>query len=141
MILDTNDADLAIAKLMKQGGTPVRAFLFSVQYQVTLDLPPSANRYWRRVGHTLYRSREAAQYIERVHFTLMSAGFVDPIKNDFILVADVYIARGDLGNREKVLSDALQGALYLDDKQIVQIHLVRHQARVKDQRVVLSLVG
>lgn len=44
------------------------------------------------------------------------------------MTAKVYRPRrvGDLMNREKVLSDALQGIAFHDDKQIVEAHFYQH---------------
>lgn len=142
-MIDTTDIDLAISRLMKWGaaGQPVRVFAFQIAHVIQLPLPPSANRYWRRAGNHLYRSGEADGYIELVRSELYAVGWRDPGKGDYILIADVFQARGDLGNREKVLSDALQGALYEDDKQIVQIHLVQHKVKTTAQRVLLSIVA
>ena len=40
------------------------------------------------------------------------------------------IRRGDLDNRLKVLLDALNGVLYVDDDQVVEIHAFRKDDRL-----------
>lgn len=91
--------------------------------KLTLPLPPSANRYWRRAGHTIYLSAEAKQFKAEVYL-LGKALRLKPLDGPVRLTAYVFrkIKAGDLMNREKVLSDSLQGVAYFDDSQIVEAH-------------------
>ena len=124
-----------------------------------LPYPPSANRYWRHVtmrgrAVTLV-SREAKAYREEVMHRAMLAKIM-PIDGRVALHIDLYPARPkdwakrsqarpddwddtvqcmDLGNCEKVLSDALNGIAWHDDKQIFRMSKQRmvpdeHGARV-----------
>lgn len=90
----------------------------TVIHLVTLPLPPSANEYWRASkGRGLVPSREALEYKRKVASCL--SGFL-PISGPVVCDVRIYLQRdsGDLSNRLKVLEDACEGLLYLDDKQI-----------------------
>lgn len=94
--------------------------------RLTLPYPPSANVYWRIWKNRVIVSREARAYKEgvRVRCKLMRA---KPMTGAVALTLYVYRPRraGDLGNRLKVLEDALQGFAYEDDDQVVEVHMYR----------------
>lgn len=109
---------------------------------VTLPYPISANRYWRPVPigkHiTIVPTKEAKEYKKAVAWIARKAGIQQPIAWRFIMHLQLYPHRPldwakrekadpyweddvrciDLGNCEKVVSDALQGVLYTDDRWI-----------------------
>lgn len=94
---------------------------------VTVDLPepPAANRYLRTHGHITYKTREAKAYCELVATLTRpcrkNGGPTFPT-GDVSVIVVWHRGRkaGDLGERTKVLYDALQGTIYTDDKQIGQ---------------------
>jgi len=87
----------------------------------TLPVPPSANDYWRYTGR-VFTSDKAAAYKSVV-------GMLGPnrLTGPVAVNMTVYRARksGDLDNFMKVMFDALQGVLYENDSQIVEIHAWR----------------
>jgi Holliday junction resolvase RusA-like endonuclease len=90
-----------------------------------LPEPPAANRYLRRHGHTIYKTREAKAYCELIAaLTQPQRSNGGPVfaEGDVSVIVVWFRGRraGDLGERTKVLYDALQGIAYTDDKQIVQ---------------------
>lgn len=110
---------------------------------LTLPYPISANRYWRPVPigkHvTMVPTKEAKQYIADVSRLARAAGIASPYDSRVKMAIKLYPHRPldwqkrmrlhgaewdntvqcmDLGNCEKVLSDALQGVIYTDDKWI-----------------------
>lgn len=96
-----------------------------------LPEPPSANRYWRVYRGRAVVSSEAQAYKNGVamrasvqHLRPFAAGV--PVR----VVLRWYRAKrmGDLDNRIKVTLDALKGVLYVDDKQVVEIHATRHES-------------
>jgi crossover junction endodeoxyribonuclease RusA len=99
-------------------------------YRFTLPYPPSANSIWRNVvikGQArTYLSTEARTYKLNAAKVALAAGCT-PLDGDISMTLKVYRPRkvGDLGNREKILSDSLNGIAYHDDKQITEIHLYR----------------
>lgn len=117
--------------------------------RIVLPYPPSANRYWRTSafrGHArTYLSPEAKAYREDVAWRAKLAG-VEPLQGRVQLTVRLYPHRPqdwkrrqrrdpetwddgvqciDLGNCEKVLSDALNGVAWVDDKQHRRIVLER----------------
>lgn len=94
---------------------------------LTLPVPPSANRYWRHVvigGHArVLVSREARIYKGAVREVRLLLG-LRPLLGPVVLTVTVFRPqnRGDLGNYEKVLSDALEGVAFENDSQIVESH-------------------
>jgi crossover junction endodeoxyribonuclease RusA len=117
---------------------------------LVLGYPISANRYWAttaKFGHaTTYVTKEAKQYKKDCAWAARQAGVREPLKGRIALSVDLYPKRPqdylkriklhgdawsdtvmsiDLGNCEKVLSDALNGICWEDDKQLWDIHLRR----------------
>lgn len=110
--------------------------------RITVPMPPSANEYWRSApGRGLVPSKEATEYKAKVRTLLATTR---PLVGDVVLSAVIYRARkaGDLGNRLKVLEDALIGIAYLDDGQIAEYRRVRRSdAQPERARVELELEG
>lgn len=96
--------------------------------KLTLPYPPSANKYWRVVKGRPVVSAEARSYKQGAKLRALSAG-IRPISGPVVLSVGVYRPRkaGDLGNRLKVLEDALNGVAWIDDGQIVEIHMRRFE--------------
>ena len=95
--------------------------------RLTLDLPPSANRYWRHSSKGKpYLSAEAKTYRETVGWTARGL-HLEPVTCAVKVFVDVYrkSKRGDLDNYSKILCDALQGHIYKNDNQIVELHMRR----------------
>lgn len=117
--------------------------------RLTVPYPPSANRYWRTtvIGRRVqtYVSAEGKAYREDVAWRARVLG-VQPIAGRVALTVRLYPHRPqdwkrrqrkdpetwddtvqciDLGNCEKVLSDALNGVAWIDDKQHRRIVLER----------------
>lgn len=117
---------------------------------LTLPYPISANRYWRAVtikGHAvMVPTKEAKQYKADVGWIAKGAGIRAPLKGRVSLHVKLFPQRPqdwakrsqrnpdtwdddvrciDLGNAEKVLSDALNGVAWDDDKQLHRITLER----------------
>lgn len=100
-----------------------------------LPLPPSANKYWTYGNGRVYTSTEALAYKAEVRtFTKC-----DMLSGDVVLNLTVFRPRkaGDLDNYLKIMLDALQGVLYENDKQVVEIHAYRSDDH-KNPRVILT---
>jgi len=87
-----------------------------------LPYPPSANRYWRHAHGRTYKSAEAVAYQEAVGWQCTALGLA-PERGDICISLTLYRPqrRGDLDNRIKILLDALNGFIYVDDAQIVRL--------------------
>lgn len=105
--------------------------------KLILGYPPSANRYWRHDRGIIHRSAEAEEYIRGVQLICM-AERITPFAGDVCLSVDFHrpAKRGDLDNLLKVTIDALRGFAYLDDKQITEIHAMRHEDKHEPRAVV-----
>ena len=92
-------------------------------YELTLDFPPSANRYWRNYRGRMVRSKEADHYKEAVGKRCKASG-IKPLEGPVALSLTFFrpARRGDLDNRIKICLDSLNGWAYHDDKQVVEIH-------------------
>lgn len=98
-----------------------------------LPYPVSANRYWKSFRGRMVVSKEAVEYKARVAtiFRMVGQPLIEagPVAAHILLhprltkkgVAS--LTRLDLGNTEKVVSDALNGVAWKDDKQLVRILL------------------
>lgn len=93
---------------------------------ITLPYPPSYNRYWRTGPRGGYVSAEGKRFKARALATLFPLR-LSPIAGPVVVSMDYYRPRrtGDLDNNFKCLLDCLQGAAYLNDSQIVEIHARR----------------
>jgi Holliday junction resolvase RusA-like endonuclease len=96
--------------------------------KITLDYPPSSNRYWRVAQNRIYRSADAIDYIQHVALLCNRAG-VQPMQGDVRVTLHFYrpAKRGDLDNRVKILLDAMRFHVYADDSQVAEIHATRHE--------------
>lgn len=100
---------------------------------VTLTLPeaPSVNRIWRKGRHgQTYLAPSAKAFHEAVYNAVLKARLKRPTFGEGVplkVTLTWYRARksGDLDNRTKVAADALNGLVWVDDKQIVEWHLYR----------------
>jgi crossover junction endodeoxyribonuclease RusA len=97
----------------------------------TLPIPPSTNRYWRTMVSkkgvaVTFVSEEAKTYKRQV---AKLAGISTLFRSEIAVTLRVFRPQrsGDLDNKLKVLFDALQGVVYGDDKQIVEIHAFRFE--------------
>lgn len=94
--------------------------------RITLDIPPSANRYWRHDRGRTHRSHEANAYRDYVALICATVG-AEPFDGDIGVRIDFYrrTKAADLDNIFKQLFDALQGEFYHNDNQIADIHARR----------------
>lgn len=95
--------------------------------KIITPYPPTANLYWRHARGRTFLSAAAKAFKTEVRKRL-EAAFVTPQEGPLALHVHVYRPRrvGDLDNTLKVLGDALNGAAWHDDKQVVEIHAYRH---------------
>lgn len=96
---------------------------------LSLPYPVSANRYWRTNGKTgVYLSAEAKAYKRQVRAIAIACGVLNPMTGP-VEVEALFHARItkdgnesgvvlDLDNVTKVLLDAMNNLVYVDDKQI-----------------------
>lgn len=131
---------------------------------LTLPYPISANRYWRPVHlgkHiSIVPTKEAKAYRIEVATLARKAGVRQPLSGRVELQVQLYPNRPqdwktrqrkhgqawddtvmcmDLGNCEKVLSDALNGIAWNDDKQHRRILLERMEPDEHGARVVVTI--
>ena len=93
---------------------------------LTLPWPPALNHLYRHVGPRVLLSRQGRDYKERAGFAAAVAG-VRPLQGPLAVDLLLYRPRkaGDVDAYSKVLLDSMQGHLWEDDKQIVELHLYR----------------
>ena len=108
--------------------------------RIDLPYPPAVNRLYRvRVmGRRAfpYKTHEHRDYLKAVADTV---GVVTPWPEDAQLVVHVRLYRprriGDIDGPVKALFDALNGRAWVDDSQVVELHLARfddeHRPRVE----------
>lgn len=89
--------------------------------RLTLPLPPNGNHYKgvTKTGRT-YVTHEAVAYRKAVAGHALAAGVREPIAALVCLQIQIWRARkaGDLDGFLKVLLDAMQGSVYVNDSQI-----------------------
>ena len=94
------------------------------QHEFTLPVPPSANRYWKIWHNRIVVTPEAKAYKQEVFYKLRDC---DPLRGNVAVNFTVFrpSKRGDLDNYTKIMFDALNGLVWLDDTQVVEIHSFR----------------
>lgn len=108
--------------------------------KLILPEPPSSNRYWRNFRGRMVKSAEGRAYCHLV------ASLKHDTRDPYVLPLTVSIRwyrsrrAGDLDNRAKVVLDAMQGVVYLNDSQIVELHMYRHDDK-KDPRVEVEVLN
>lgn len=98
---------------------------------LTLPYGPSANVYWRSDRRGLpHLSDEARAYKRQVRLLAFEAG-VQPLQGEVGLRVFFYRPQrsGDIDGRIKPLLDAMNRVTYVDDKQIVELHVYRREDR------------
>jgi crossover junction endodeoxyribonuclease RusA len=109
--------------------------------RLVLPYPPSANTYWRHNRGRTHVSNEARAYRTRVLLQVLTArDGRPPHVGPVVVTVTAYrpARRGDLDNTLKVLLDALRGAAYQDDSQVVELHAMRFDDKA-NPRVVVSV--
>lgn len=95
-----------------------------------LPYPPSANRYWKHANNRTYVSAEAKAYKSECGWSARSQSAAEmPLAGPVRLTMRFYRPRkaGDLDNRLKVTLDALNGIVFVDDAQVVELHAYRYE--------------
>lgn len=98
--------------------------------KITLHLPypPSVNNYWIASGHRRFiskRGKEFKEFVAEYCAKNIRAGFgVKDVRVTIILHPRSKILM-DIDNCSKAILDSLQGILYEDDQQVVQLLLQR----------------
>lgn len=93
---------------------------------LTLELPfpPSANHYYRHIGHCTLISKRGRQYREAI-IALLAKMEIEPLAGPLSLVIELYPPdrrRRDADNSQKSLLDSLaHGGAFKDDSQIVHL--------------------
>lgn len=100
--------------------------------RLILPMSPSANRYWRNYNGHVVVSNEASSYKANVGWIAKEAGITSPFDGNVAVSLYVYRKQrsGDLDNRIKVLLDSLNGIVFTDDSQVVEIHAYRRDDKI-----------
>ena len=133
---------------------------------LTLPYPVSANRYWQSFvppgarRAVVHLSTEAKHYKRDVMQIALAAGISKPLEGRIAMALRLFPQRPqdwrtrqrklgelwdddvrciDLGNAEKVLSDALQGIVFEDDKRIRRLQLERMEPDEHGARVIVAI--
>lgn len=106
---------------------------------LTLPYPPSVNHYLRRTSRGVFLTDEARAYKEYAMLLARAAG-LERLQGAVGVEVHFYrpSRRGDIDAGLKLVLDSLNGIAYEDDKQIVELHVYRHDDK-DNPRVEVSL--
>ncbi len=92
----------------------------------TLPYPPSVNHYLAHTRRGMYRTKAANNYRTNVAW-ILSTEIDEPLKTPLSVTIYAYRPRkaGDIDGILKVSLDAMNKLAYVDDKQIVELHVFR----------------
>lgn len=124
--------------------------------KLTLPYPISANRYWLSFWAPKLRrvitgpTREAKSYKQEVGWRAKAAGFLEPTTRPIEIASIQLCPRQnkdgsasatvlDLGNCWKVVEDALQGVVYVNDRQIKRIRLMEYGPPVEGGALIVDI--
>jgi len=113
-----------------------------LKLEFTVPYPPSGNRLTRRGRFHQYESKESKAYKVGVGLLLKSQKVTKFDKEALLSVtAHIYRPRasGDLDNRLKALLDALNGLVWEDDRQVVEIHAYRNDDKANPRVEVIVM--
>ena len=110
--------------LLRMAGT----YRSSMKITLTLPYPPSVNNYWIASGHRRFiskRGKEFKEYVEDYCLRNKTPSFgVKEVRVTIILHPRSKILM-DIDNCSKAILDSLQGIVYDDDQQVVQLLIQR----------------
>lgn len=107
-----------------------------------LPIPPNANNYrgvsWKH--RRFYLRPEAKAYHRHVQAVCWQAGITKPSEERFDVTLRVFrpARRGDTDGYSKVLLDALQGFVYVNDRQVRDLHVIPREDK-ENPRVEVDL--
>lgn len=112
--------------------------------ELTLPVPPSVNRIWRRAKHGgMYKVEAAANYDIQVLAAWRKAKLPTiPFKAGNVRYTAVWYrwpAKGDTSNRLKVLEDSLNGVAWTDDAQVTDLRVRRVDVAKGQQRMTITI--
>jgi Holliday junction resolvase RusA-like endonuclease len=123
------DADANERNAGDLGAETVQALGATLAAQsIVLPLPPSTNDNWCNYNGRTVLSEEARNYRAGVKLRANIAG-LQPFAGLVAVYVHVYRANGnqDLDNySSKALLDSLNGIMFHDDRQVVELHAFRH---------------
>jgi crossover junction endodeoxyribonuclease RusA len=101
-----------------------------VAFAVTLPYPPGTNHLYRTWQGRMLLSQVGREYKRTCQLLFWEAG-VRPFRGPVGLEVTVYRPRkaGDLDGRLKALLDAMNGNVWIDDAQVVELHAYRKDDR------------
>lgn len=111
------------------GAVVLRNREMKTRAKLTLPLPPTVNKMYATVNGRRILSKKGREFKQTVK-DLVMIGRITPMPvNDVSLTVHIYRARksGDLDNFLKGLLDSLTGAIWTDDRQVVEIHAYRYE--------------
>lgn len=115
--------------------------------ELTLPVPPSVNRIWRRSKHGgMYKVKAAADFDVSVYAAWLRAYPKYATKIPFpegpvryTMTWYRYPLKGDTSNRIKVLEDSLNGIAWTDDAQVTDLRVIRKDVKKGQQRIELTI--
>lgn len=103
--------------------------------RLIVPYPPTLNKIWRHVRGHVMLSDEARGYKDAVHSIALSATgkhqlWKSAYHSSVFVTVSLHLYRprksGDIDNALKLILDAMQKAVYVNDSQIVELHVYRH---------------
>lgn len=107
---------------------------------LTLPCPPTANLYYRHVGHRTLLSKEGRVYKQTVADRCLLAR-VRKLSGEVAVAVHWYrpAKRGDVDNILKPLLDALKGHAFGDDARVAKLCVERHDTDRHHPRVEVTI--
>lgn len=94
-----------------------------MKQRFTLPVPPSVNHYLKRTRYGVTLTDKAREFKDIVRYTVKGM----KLEGNVRMEVKYYRPRraGDIDGPLKLVQDSLQGILYENDKQIIELHVYR----------------
>lgn len=110
---------------------------------LSFDLPISTNRLYRRTRYTVVLTNEAMAW--KTYAQVMAKRqyeFNEPLRGELSVTYRFFGCRLDADNGIKLLQDSCNGIIWIDDRQIVELHIyIDRLDKDKHVEMEVNLIG
>lgn len=110
--------------------------------QVTLPYPPSVNHMYTHTARGVFMSEAGKAFKLEARCCVSHHEWRFLLGTPLAVTMHIYRPRkaGDIDNRVKLILDSMNDVLWVDDSQICELHVYRHDDK-QNPRIELEVVG
>lgn len=108
--------------------------------RLMFSLPVSINKMYQPAGHAIILSQAARNWKEYAMLLARSQWQDAPLEGELVVFYYFYGSKMDWDNPCKILGDALNGIVWIDDSQVVEAHIYLSRDKTNDRRVEVEVM-